>query len=266
MSTILPVYVLCDEQYMTTFQSLLYSLQQLDFDFSKLTIVDIGLCEDDKQFFKEHKIKVLEVPSWYKNGEHPCQFTRLNYDTLLPDKAFISLDADVWLQDLECLETLSTTALRTGFAGVFAPRNYRKSPKYHNFLYELPKNLLQKNAFNTGVFAVNNFPSLFSYARFMWSHKRKYSFGTEQACFELSLYYHKIFDSLPITYNWLVDWFDNEQIEINNGKIFVNEQCIHIVHLLLKSKNKLFDIKVDGEYHRVLLRPKTINAVGAKNE
>ena len=187
-----------DENYSHLLKELYFSTINLNgYDFA---VLDCGLSEDSKEFFKQKNVQVLEckwdidVPSYKVRGREylKAQFSRFFLDLYFPGyENYIWMDSDTWIA---CPDT---------FDYYIQGSNISKS---------ISKDLAKKYAghytLNAGCFAYNKkFDGMKTIKKNLNNASRKGRlFGSDQVALAISLFEDNLdFELLPSYCNWLCE-------------------------------------------------------------
>ena len=284
-----------DNNYFSLAKELFLSLKESnllnEYDFA---ILDTGLTEDQKFFFKDNKVLIskakwnVEVPRYKILGREnlKTQVAR----AFLPDyfkdyKVYIWLDADMWLNDFDSFLLYEKGALNNKLTIVpQSDRSYIKNanvewlfgfPKkiktinYKNISKSISKKLGRKYAFhstlNAGAFAISNNEMIWQcfQKNIKLAAKKGRIFGTDQVALALSIYEDSIpSEFLPSYCNWMCE-FKMPKIDREKNQFvepFLPNHPIALVHLagldyIRQDKNILSDIEtLDGDHIKRSLR------------
>ena len=224
-----------DENYSHLLKELYSSTLNLNvYDFA---VLDCGLSEDSKDFFKQKNIQILEckwdidVPSYKVRGREylKAQFSRFFLDLYFPGyENYIWMDSDTWIACPNTFDYYIQGSNQRGFA--ITPQVDRASPKlvnikwfmnipskinsinFKNISKSISKDLAKKYAghytLNAGCFAYNKkYDGMKIIKKNLNTASRKGRlFGSDQVALAISLFEDNLdFELLPSYCNWLCE-------------------------------------------------------------
>ena len=204
-----------------------------------LAFLDGGLLDNQKLFFTNNKVKVVD-PGWrHPLAERKCRgrnhlkinIAKLHLDKIFPAyKTIIWLDGDTWLQNEQAIKLLSLVAKKNKFAIVSqASRLQDKHLEFRPWLFGLVslRNILYKNAkraglsgpiiktlqakptLNAGSYALSSEAPHWERFRF-WQDivlRKGRLFTSDQLAMGLTVYEDKMpFEALPDICNYMGPW------------------------------------------------------------
>lgn len=228
-----------DSKYFQLIKELFLSLKKNNiFNEYHFAILDTGLAKDEYEYFKDHKVKIIEaewnveVPKYKVLGRNhlKTQVARAFLPDYFPNyKVYIWLDADMWLNDLDsfllyekgalkqCL-TITPQSDRSYFnnANVEWFMNFPKKVKTINFKNigkSVSKQLARKYAFystlNAGAFAISSKKEIWDTLQknIKLAAKKGRIFGTDQVALALTVHEDKTpTQFLPAYCNWMCEF------------------------------------------------------------
>ena len=229
-----------DSKYFDLLSELLLSVRNLpNGKRYNLAFLDGGLLDNQKLFFTNNKVKVVD-PGWrHPLAERKCRgrnhlkinIAKLHLDKIFPAyKTIIWLDGDTWLQNEQAIKLLSLVAKKNKFAIVSqASRLQDKHLEFRPWLFGLVslRNILYKNAkraglsgpiiktlqakptLNAGSYALSSEAPHWERFRF-WQDivlRKGRLFTSDQLAMGLTVYEDKMpFEALPDICNYMGPW------------------------------------------------------------
>lgn len=256
----------CDAKYFTVLKGLLASLEPVNVD---KVVFDFGLTSEQLQFLHDTRIKVAQfryphnfpVKAQIERIMPGCgqMLTRPYLNECVPGyDIIVSLDADLWVQEIDCIDMLVTEAARFGMAAVpeidrgyfkfvegFHAWNVEAQGMQRLFGPEFAKKMYLVPTFNAGVLAIKSDSAIWRawrhYLQMGLLNMKTFDATVEQMALNLAIREHNfIVRGFPCTFNWLIclcvpAWDEQRGVLVEPNPPYTALKVVHLSsHILDK--------------------------------